>query len=55
MAVAVLQGLVIGLSAVGLYSGTRNVLGRAQTGKGAAGIIPYGAANNMSTSGDLPI
>ena len=35
MAVAVLQGLVIGLSAVGLYSGTRNVLGKSSNGKGS--------------------
>ncbi len=34
IAVAVLEGLVIGLSAVGLYSGTRNFLGKSSNGKG---------------------
>lgn len=34
IAVAVLEGLVIGLSAVGLYSGTRNFLGKRSNGKG---------------------
>lgn len=33
IAVAVMEGLVIGLSAVGLYSGTRNVLRRNPNGK----------------------
>ncbi|NLW43792.1 MAG: hypothetical protein GXY92_01250 [Syntrophomonadaceae bacterium] len=33
--VAILEGLVIGLSAVGLYSGTRNVLGKNSNGKGS--------------------
>jgi len=32
--VAVLEGLIIGLSAVGLYSGARNVLGKNSNGKG---------------------
>lgn len=35
MAIAVIEGLVIGLSAVGLYSGTRNVLGKTSSGKGS--------------------
>jgi len=33
IAIAVMEGLVIGLSAVGLYSGTRNVLRRNSGGK----------------------
>ncbi|MGE5544120.1 MAG: hypothetical protein ACM3UW_04030 [Bacillota bacterium] len=34
IAIAVMEGLVIGLSAVGLYSGTRHVLGKTSSGKG---------------------
>lgn len=35
IAIAVMEGLVIGLSAVGLYSGTRNVLGKKSNGTNA--------------------
>lgn len=35
IAIAVMEGLVIGLSAVGLYSGTRNVLGKTSNAKGS--------------------